>query len=78
MPKPTLAAEPLRFVIVAFELGATPTSPAVTVVHDVEGRVAARYDATPGTAYLIRPDQHVCARWRAFTPERVLRALGRV
>lgn len=34
------------------------------VWHDVQGLAAERYDATPGTVYLIRPDQHVCARWR--------------
>ena len=36
------------------------------VVDDFEGLVAKRYDATAGTTYLFRPDQHVCARWRNF------------
>ncbi|MGV2289794.1 FAD-dependent oxidoreductase [Trinickia sp. YCB016] len=36
----------------------------VTLLEDTEGIAAQRYDARPGTLYLIRPDQHVCARWR--------------
>jgi 3-(3-hydroxy-phenyl)propionate hydroxylase len=40
---------------------------------DGEGLVVARYDGQPGTCYLIRPDQHVAARWRRFDP-RVVRA----
>lgn len=33
---------------------------------DREGLAAARYDGQPGTCYLIRPDQHVAARFRRF------------
>ncbi len=33
---------------------------------DREGLAALRYDGQPGTCYLIRPDQHVAARFRRF------------
>ncbi|MEO6746365.1 MAG: FAD-dependent oxidoreductase [Caldimonas sp.] len=33
-------------------------------LRDIEGLATQRYDARPGTAYLIRPDHHICARWR--------------
>jgi 3-(3-hydroxy-phenyl)propionate hydroxylase len=41
------------------------------------GPVAERYDARPGTVYLLRPDQHVCARWRAPTAADVSAALNK-
>ena len=44
-------------------------------VTDTEGLAAARCDARPGTTYLIRPDQHVAARWRHFDPAAVRAAL---
>ena len=44
-------------------------------VTDTEGLAAARCDARPGTSYLIRPDQHVAARWRHFDAGAVRAAL---
>ncbi len=46
-------------------------------VADVKGRLAERYDGEPGTTYLIRPDQHVAARWRNFDPARIESAIKR-
>ncbi len=47
---------------------------------DSQGLAAQRFDASPGTAYLLRPDAHVAARWRQPSPQAVLaarqRALG--
>ena len=36
-----------------------------------------RYDAQPGTTYLFRPDQHVCARWRTYDEHAVRVAMAR-
>jgi 3-(3-hydroxy-phenyl)propionate hydroxylase len=35
-------------------------------VFDRDGLFTQRLDATPGSTYLVRPDQHLCARWRTF------------
>ena len=45
-------------------------------VRDAQRLARRRYDARPGTVYLIRPDQHVCARWRAFDLGRVRAAIA--
>ena len=47
------------------------------MLEDVEGLLAARYDARPGTLYLLRPDQHVCARWRYVDASAVRDAVAR-
>jgi 3-(3-hydroxy-phenyl)propionate hydroxylase len=61
-------------------LVAEPSSDAARdagTVVDVERMLAARYDATEGTTYLLRPDQHVCARWRRFDAGAVRSAVAR-
>ena len=45
--------------------------------QDVKGLVGERYDGRPGTVYLIRPDQHVAARWRGFDAAKIERAIAR-
>jgi 3-(3-hydroxy-phenyl)propionate hydroxylase len=49
--------------------------PGVMRLEDYEDFVVQRYDASPGSYYLMRPDQHVCARWRSFDPALVRAAL---
>jgi 3-(3-hydroxy-phenyl)propionate hydroxylase len=46
-------------------------------LSDLEGCATRRYGARPGSAYLIRPDQHICARWRTLDAEGVSAALAR-
>ena len=44
---------------------------------DSTGLITQRYDLQPGTAVLLRPDQHVCARWRQATVQTVQQAMRR-
>jgi 3-(3-hydroxy-phenyl)propionate hydroxylase len=48
------------------------------MVVPAEGLAAERWDAKPGTTYLLRPDQHVAARFRAPDPPRIRAALDRL
>ena len=45
------------------------------VLIDAKGVVSRRYDGRDGTTYVIRPDQHVCARFRDFDADKVCRAV---
>jgi 3-(3-hydroxy-phenyl)propionate hydroxylase len=51
--------------------------PDLATVQDVEGLIAQRYDGRQGTCYLLRPDQHVAARWRVLDAGAVRAALAR-
>jgi 3-(3-hydroxy-phenyl)propionate hydroxylase len=65
--------------VAALQGAAVPIRPLVIGhhLHDHQGVLAQRYDAQPGTCYLIRPDQHVAARWRSFDAPAVHAALRR-
>lgn len=80
-------AAPLRSAVrAARERGLPLKVTAVSSGHDVEGadrtladpqgHLRARYGvATAGSAYLFRPDQHVCARWITLDATRLSAAL---
>ena len=48
------------------------------VIHDPVGHMHQRYDASEGTSYLVRPDQHVSARWKQFDNGDLLTAMKRL
>jgi 3-(3-hydroxy-phenyl)propionate hydroxylase len=70
-------AIPMKLVVVAHGEAPAPAIADAKIVRDAEGVASARYDAQPGTFYLIRPDQHVCARWRRLDASAVENALKR-
>jgi len=66
---------PIEVILVTPRGGRSPDG--LRVFEDYTGRFAERYDAHPGTTYLLRPDQHVAARWRKIDPNAVRSALAR-
>ena len=72
------------FGLIYIDDGARPASPAGVRLHvigadlyDDAGLLAERLDGRPGSAYLVRPDQHLCARWRHFDAGKAAAALAR-
>ena len=60
------------------EDGVAATRLALSAADDAEGALAARYLGEAGSAvYLIRPDQHVAARWAAYDEAACRAALRR-
>jgi 3-(3-hydroxy-phenyl)propionate hydroxylase len=68
---------PLEIVLVSGKPAKASAELQLRVFEDGKGHFAECYDSTPGTVYLIRPDQQVATRWRAFEAGRVKAALAR-
>ncbi|MCW5680619.1 MAG: FAD-dependent oxidoreductase [Xanthobacteraceae bacterium] len=71
-----------EFEVLYVQNGARPEVPEgvrLTVIGedliDAQGLFATRFDATPGATYVLRPDQHLCARMRVFDAARVRAAV---
>jgi 3-(3-hydroxy-phenyl)propionate hydroxylase len=76
----------IRFTLLEFGNGAATNAPESigririggdNGLVDAEGLATARYDAEPGTAYLLRPDGYVAARFRHPTRDALDAALTR-
>jgi 3-(3-hydroxy-phenyl)propionate hydroxylase len=71
---------PIRVLVVTLPGLRLQAPDGAVLLVDAEGQVAVRYDLRPGSTYLFRPDQHVCARWRWLDLDHIraarLRACG--
>ncbi len=71
-----LADHPIAVhAIVVAQRGTAPAGLATLI--DAQGALRERYDLQPGTSYLLRPDQHVAARWRQLDAAKVRAAVNR-
>jgi 3-(3-hydroxy-phenyl)propionate hydroxylase len=71
------AGRPMTTLVVAPPGSSMEAGAGFLVLEDAEGLLAQRYDARPGTVYLLRPDQHVCARRRSVDFDPLQAALAR-
>lgn len=71
----SLGGIPVRPLVVSRKAGTVAGG--MPALEDMRGIAAQRYDARPGTVYLLRPDQHVAARWRSLDAAKVKAAVAR-
>ena len=65
-----------EFTLLIFD-GKADGARVMSVALECNGLAAQRYDARPGTTYLLRPDRYVAARWRRYDHVAVQAALDR-
>ena len=70
---------PVELVVVSSKPANANTAQAAKVrhLHDAQGLFRQRYDARDGTTFLVRPDQHIAARWTAPDAKKIASALAR-
>ncbi|WP_194726397.1 FAD-dependent oxidoreductase [Noviherbaspirillum malthae] len=68
---------PVKPLVVVPSGSRVPAVEGIAVLRDEHGLLTQRYDGKAGTFYLIRPDQHVCGRWRGLNVDLVRQALAR-
>jgi 3-(3-hydroxy-phenyl)propionate hydroxylase len=65
------------FTLLSFGDAAQVPAGVTALAVECAGLLATRYDARPGTIYLVRPDRYVAARWRRYDADAVQAALTR-
>lgn len=67
---------PFKIIAVRHD-GSQQVQGADLVLPDPAGHFRAKYGAMgDGAAYLVRPDQHICARWLTLSPDRLHAAIN--
>jgi 3-(3-hydroxy-phenyl)propionate hydroxylase len=66
---------PIIRVLIRNRSWGTASRHAELEIADPAGQIARKFAAAAGTVYLLRPDLHVCARWRQTDAVQVCQAL---
>jgi 3-(3-hydroxy-phenyl)propionate hydroxylase len=68
-----LNGETAAFTLITIGEDVLQTAVATVQLSDAD-KLMGFYGAQPGTFYLVRPDRHICARWRSIQTEEVIAA----